>query len=124
MSQLGQKLKRSMRVYVFPSAPNNRPLDFDSACVKPRANGQADLPRGRSERESASDAAGRPVESGQNAVTGGLDQSPTMLLDHLQRQLIVTIEQFAPGAVAHRGGAARRIDDIREQHRGKNALEA
>jgi hypothetical protein len=48
--------------------------DFDFACVKTRANGQADLPCGRSERESASDAAGRLVESGQNAVTGGLDQ--------------------------------------------------
>ena len=97
--------------------------DFDFACVKTRANGQADLPCGRSERESASDGAGRSVESGQNAVAGGLDQSPAMLLDHLQRQLIVTIQQSDAMSVAHLGGTARQIDDIRKQHRGKDAVE-
>ena len=120
---VGLRLGHDARSRMHSDAADIPTPDFDFACVKTRANGQADLPCGRSERESASDAAGRPVESGQNAVTGGLDQIPTMLLDHLQRQLIVTIEQFAPGAVAHRGGAARRVDDIREQHRGKNALE-
>ena len=82
--------------------------DFDFAGVKTRANRQADLFCGRSESESTTDGAGRSVESGKNAVTGGLDQSPAMLLDHLQRQLIVTIEQFAPDAVA--GSAARRVE--------------
>ena len=36
--------------------------DFDFAGVKTRANGQADLPCGRSERESAANRAARPIE--------------------------------------------------------------
>ena len=46
-----------------------------------------------------------------------------MLFDHLLRQLIVTIQQSTPRLVAHLGGAARRIDDIRKQNRGQDAFE-
>ena len=44
--------------------------DFDFAGVKTRTNGQADLPCGRSERESAPDARGRRPQTSKGGNRG------------------------------------------------------
>jgi hypothetical protein len=98
------------------------PPYLDFAGVKTCAQRQTDLLSRRSERQSASDGAAGSIERRQNAIAGILDQNSAMLLDHLLREEIVTIQQPTPVLVAHFRGAARRIDDVGKQNRSQNPL--
>ena len=58
-------------------------------------------------------------EGRQNAVAGALHQNPAMPLDHLSRELVVTVQHPAPALVTHRGRVAGRIHDIGKQTVGE-----
>ena len=95
---------------------------FDLAGVEAGAQRQANLAGRGLERQRASNGAAGAVERRQNAVAGAFDQIAAMFVDKLLRHLIVALEQSTPLLIAHRGGAARGIDNVREQDRRQNAL--
>jgi hypothetical protein len=104
--------------------PANVPAShFNLAGVEAGAQRQADLFRRGLKCQGASNGAAGAVERGEDAVSGALDQLSAMFLDQLSGHLIVAFEQSTPLLIAHRGGAARGIDDVREQDRRKHALE-
>ena len=74
-------------------------------------------------RKRAAHGFPRAVEGGQESVAGGDDLSPLESGELAAHQLIVLVEQVAPGAVADFGGDAGRIHDVREYQRRQNALE-
>src|SRR6478752_1457356 len=118
------RLRHDARGGMDGYAPDVMAPDLDFAGMKARAQRQSDLLRGRPERQGTAYGAARSIESRQNAVAGRLDQSPAMPLKQLNCQLIVTIQQSPPCLIAFRSSAPCRIDDVGEQNRGKNALEA
>ena len=63
------------------------------------------------------------IESGEDAVSGVLDQVAAVSLNRLARQLVVTVQQPSPVLIAHFGGATRRVDDVGEQYGGQDALQ-
>jgi hypothetical protein len=73
-------------------------LDFTG--VETRANRQSCLFGSRAKRQGASNCPTRPVERRQEAVAGGLDQSPTVLFDDLPCYLVVSIQQPSPRLIA------------------------
>ena len=98
------------------------PSQFDLAGVETCPQPQPDLRTGRAESQCTSDRAAGPIEGRQNAVAGAFHQSPVMLLDHLLRELVVTVQHPTPALVTHRGRAARGIHDIGKQDRGEDPL--
>jgi hypothetical protein len=80
------------------------------------------------QRESVPDllrgAHGSPgaLEDRDEPVSGGLDHVPTTELDLVTADSVVLVEQLAPSAVAHGGGAFGRADDVRDEHGRQDAF--
>src|SRR5690606_29084684 len=53
------------------------------------------------------------TEGDEKAVTSGVDLRPVVLIEHLAHRNVVAAEEPAPGTVAHRHQAARRLDAAR-----------
>src|SRR5439155_24867411 len=67
------------------------------------------------DRLGAADRPCRPVEAGQEAVAGGVDLAAAEADELAADELVVALEQLAPGAVAERGGWLARAGDGREE---------
>jgi hypothetical protein len=57
------------------------------------------------------------VEDRQDAVPGGLDQPPTLLLDQPLGRLVVEVQQLSPPLITKGPGSLGRPHDVGEQHR-------
>src|SRR5215218_3613679 len=89
------------------------------ADVDPGPDVQPDLAQLPAEGQGAADGPAGPVEDGQDAVAGALDQPPPLLGDQPPGQLVVDVQQLPPAAVAELAGPLGRGHDVGEQHRGQ-----
>ena len=64
-----------------------------------------------------------PVEGGEDAVAGGLDQRALERCHERGHRPVVLVEQVAPAAVADPGGELGRADDVGEQHGGQHPVD-
>src|SRR3954447_11336725 len=69
-------------------------------------------------RDRAPDRSLRPVERGEKAVARGAHLATAVAHQLGSDHRIVCVQQRTPVPVAHLRGSTRRIDDVREQHRG------
>jgi hypothetical protein len=116
-------LRHNASCRVNGNTTNIAPPHLDLSRMETGPKWQTDLLRGRAKGQCASNCAARSVKRGENAIAGSLDQTPTMLLDNLLRQLIMTIQQATPCLIAFLGGIARWTYDICKKNRGEYALE-
>jgi hypothetical protein len=63
-----------------------------------------------------------PSKSGEEAVARGIDLAPPEALQCLPDDVVMPVEQVAPGPIAELQGAFGRTDDVAEQHGGQHAL--
>ncbi|KJC56581.1 hypothetical protein UP10_33300 [Bradyrhizobium sp. LTSPM299] len=73
---------------------------LDLARVQPCTQGQADLPRDFTERQSTTNPASGAIEHCQNSVAGAFHQLSSMLLDDLSCQAIMSVKKVAPTAIS------------------------
>src|SRR5215208_1916249 len=96
--------------------------ELDLAGVDPGPDLDPAVPQPVTEAGGAADPAAGPVEQGQDAVAGRLDQPALELADQLLGEPVVEVEQLAPAAVADPPGELGRPDDIGEQDGGQGPL--
>src|SRR5262245_49470060 len=93
------------------------------AGVEAGADLQTQCANALADRESALDCAPWPVESSEEAVSGGVQLLATEAGQLRSNDRVVTVEESAPARVAQLGGLVRRADDVREKDGGKDAVD-
>src|SRR3989442_2780118 len=92
------------------------------ARVAPGADFDTEAPHGITDALGATYGPGRPVECCEEAVAGTVDLTPTVAIDLLADDWVVTPEEIAPGAVAERDGPFGRADEVSEEDSREHAL--
>jgi hypothetical protein len=95
---------------------------LDLAGMQPHPNLDADAAQLVPEGGRAADPAARPVEGGQQPITGRLHKPAAELLDQPAGQLVVHVQQLPPAPVPQPAGAFGGGDDVGEQHRGQHPI--
>ncbi len=96
--------------------------DLAFAGVQPGAHLDAEGLHRVSNCHGAADRSLRAVERGQETVAGGVHLAAAEANELRTDDGVVRVEQRVPVAVADLGGAARRVHDVGEQHRGENPV--
>jgi len=99
--------------------PGLAPHLLDAAEVQPYPDVQPEGLDVLHDRRRASDCGNRVIESGEEAVTGGIEFPSPIPPEVATDQLVMPPEKHAPLRVAKALGNGRRGDDVREHHRGK-----
>jgi signal transduction histidine kinase len=111
----GARSRHHPRGQVHGDAADIGAADLHLAGVQARADLHADPAQPVAQGGGAADAAARPVEDGQHAVPGRLDQPTAEAVDQLAGEPVVGVQQLAPAAVADLPGPLGRADDVGEQ---------
>jgi hypothetical protein len=83
---------------------------------------QAELAEAVSDRDRAADRAARTVEGGEHPVTERLDQPPTVSLHLVAHELVVFLQQRAPGSIAELSRTPGRADNVGKEDGGEHAV--
>src|SRR5437867_4258230 len=84
----------------------------------------AQTPHGVSDGAGALNSARRTVEVSEEAVTGGVDLVSAKAGELVTHEAVMLAEQHAPRTVSELGRLRRRVDDVGEQHRRQDPIEA
>src|SRR5262245_40833552 len=107
---------------------NGEPADvattpFDLAGVQAGSHRKSE-PLGRGhDGMSATYGARWAIKGGEEPVAGLLYDLPPITVDLCTRTRVMRVEHPAPAPVAESCGVSRRVDDVREQHGGKYAVD-
>src|SRR6185369_1355382 len=100
---------------VYGDAADVATPELDLARVQTGADLEPERVDGGTDRQRAPDGAGRTVEGGEHAVTRHLDLGPAMAHELATHDVVVPIEEHAPGLVALPARPRGRSDDVREE---------
>src|SRR5437588_12042178 len=75
------------------------------------------------DRASTADSPGRPVESGEESVAGGVDLPAAGAGQLAPDQRVVLLEQLSPRRVADLDRSNRGVDDVAEKDGAENPFE-
>jgi hypothetical protein len=92
------------------------------ARVQAGAHLQSQLRHGLDDRVRTADGPRRPVEGREEAVSGCVHLRSAEADELAADELVVALEEVAPGAVAERGRLLAGADDVGEEHRGEHAV--
>src|SRR5207253_75804 len=95
---------------------------FDFAGVKSGADLETDVADCGNDGLCAADRAGRPIKSGEEAVTGGIDLAAAEARKLVPDRGVMTVEQLSPAAIAERARTLRRPDDVCEQESHEHTI--
>ena len=104
------------------SPPTSPSITSSSPVWRPGADLEPERAHRLRDRGGAADRARGPVEGGEEAVAGALHLAAAVAVERLAEERVVALEQEAPAAVAHLGGAAGGVADVREQHGGEHPV--
>lgn len=100
-------LRHDASRHVHRNPANVMAPHFNLARVETGSQGQPNLFGGCPQRQSASNGTTRSIESCENAITRGLNQSAAVFPDYLPRKLIMVVKQSTPCLIASCSRAAR-----------------
>jgi hypothetical protein len=92
------------------------------AGVKSSADVDAEVANVVAHRESATDRARGPIESSQEAVSGGVHLAAAKALELPPHQLVVSSDEVVPVVIAEPRGSLGRSDDVGEENRRQDSI--
>ena len=92
------------------------------AGVEAGADLDPECPERIADRRGSLDSASRPVEGGEEPVTGCVELPPLIPRKLAANDGVMPLKQFSPGRVADARGELGRADDIREEDRREHSL--
>ena len=97
--------------------------ELDFASVDTSSYSDSQRLHGVDDRLRTAHRAGRAVERGKEAVTGGVDLGSPVSTNHRADRRVVAFDKALPGVIAELCSSVRRANEVGEQHGRQDTIE-